>query len=232
MRKRLGFRLDEKLPLKAGIYFFGMAINCCGTAIFTLNGLGSDAMNTLFTAIAAKLDILPGNVYTVFNATMLLVGFLFARRYMGVGSFLMILVQGVFIDGWMRLFMQVPWLFEEWGWKIVMAAMGYLCRSFGGALSNAMCLGIAGFEACLFTLADRIWIEYKYLKMFSEIFYFVAALFLNGVYGVMTIVEVLFYGHGISFFMVRMNRTVLKKWGLDDERNNLARNRRTKAAKP
>lgn len=231
MQRISGNGLDRKLPLKGSLYFIGMAINCCGTAIFTLNGLGSDAMNTLFTAIADKLSILPGNVYTVFNTTMLLAGYLFARRYMGVGSFLMILVQGVFINGWMKLFLQVPWLFEQWGWKIVMAALGYLCRAFGGALSNAMCLGIAGFEACLFTLADHIHIEYKYLKMFSEIFYFVAALFLGGVYGIMTVVEVLFYGHGVSFFMVRMNRTVLRRWGIEDERNDLARNRRAKISR-
>ena len=79
----------------------GMAISCCWTAIFTLNGLGSDAMNTLFTAIASRMNILPGRIYTVFNLTMLLAGFLLARRYMGVGSVLMILVQGFFIDIWM-----------------------------------------------------------------------------------------------------------------------------------
>ncbi|MBC5580609.1 hypothetical protein H8S23_03735 [Anaerofilum sp. BX8] len=228
MEKKQNCAYGKKLPLKAGIYFMGMAISCCGTAIFTLNGLGSDAMNTLFTAIASRMNILPGRIYTVFNLTMLLAGFLLARRYMGIGSVLMILVQGFFIDIWMSCFLSVPWLFEGAGWKAAMAALGYVCRTFGCALSTSMCLGTAGFEACLFTLADRIRVEYKYLKMFSEIFYFAAALALGGVYGVMTIIEVLFYGCGLSFFMVGLNKTVWRRWDIDDRRNDLSRNNRRK----
>lgn len=219
-----------KLPLKVPIYFIGMAITCLGTAFFTLNALGSDAMNTLFTAIAVKLDILPGGVYTVFNTSMLLAGFLFAKRYMGIGSFLMILCQGFFINSWMLFLGRMPWLFEGVAWKTVSAGLGYVCRTLGGALSTSMCLGTAGFEACLFTLADKIKIEYKYLKMFSEVIYFIVALFLNGVYGIMTVVDVLFYGFGISFFMVRLNRGPWKSLGISDERNDLSRNRRRRAS--
>lgn len=230
MGKFLNPERNRKLPLKVGLYFTGMAVSCCGTAIFTLNGLGSDAMNTLFAAVAARAGILPGSIYTVFNTTMLLAGFMFARRYMGVGSVLMILVQGFFIDAWMQGLLSMPWLFQGAAWKTVMAVVGYLCRTFGCALSTSMCLGTAGFEACLFTLADKIRVEYKYLKMLSEVFYFVAALFLGGVYGVMTIIEVLFYGHGLSFFMVRLNRTVWRRWGIEDKRNDLSRNSRHKAS--
>ena len=79
----LNIQPNRQLPIKIGIYFAGTAINCLGTALLTLNALGSDAMNTLFVAIAAKLGVLSGDVYTVFNAAMLLAGFLFASRYMG-----------------------------------------------------------------------------------------------------------------------------------------------------
>lgn len=215
-----------KLWLKIPIYFAGMAIMCLGTAFFTRNELGSDAMNTLFTAIAVRLEILPGGVYTVFNTSMLLAGFLFAKRYMGIGSFLMILCQGFFLNFWMVALEQTPWLFEGAGWKTVSAVLGYVCRAFGGAVSTSVCLGTAGFEACLFSLADRIKIEYKYLKMFSEVIYFTAALFLGGIYGIMTVVEVLLYGAGISFFMIRLNRGPWKRLGISDERNELSRNKR------
>lgn len=231
-RRGLAYIEDRypKLLLKVPIYFAGMAVMCLGTAIYTINALGSDAMNTLFTAIAGKLEILPGGVYTVFNTSMLLVGFLFAKRYMGIGSFLMILCQGFFINFWMVLLGRMPWLFEGVIWKSVSAILGYVCRTLGGALSTSMCLGTAGFEACLFNLADKIKIEYKYLKMFSEVIYFVAALFLGGVYGIMTVTDVLFYGFGISFFMVRLNRGPWKRLGISDERNDLSRNRRRGSA--
>lgn len=227
----LNMEPDRKLPIKMAIYFAGMVIGCCGTALLTLNELGSDAMNTLFSAIAINFGILPGNIYTIFNTSMLLAGFLFARRYMGIGSFLMILVQGFFINFWMLLFARTPWLFEGLAWKAVAAACSHFCRIFGGALTTSVCLGTAGFEACLFSLADRIKIEYKYLKMTSEAVFFVLALFMNGVYGIMTIVEVLLYGCGISFFMVRLNRGPWKTLGFADERNELSRNKRRPAAK-
>ena len=73
----------------------------------------------------------------------------------------------------------------------------------------------------------------RYLRSVTfrlAVFLFVAALFLGGVYGVMTIIEVLFYGHGLSFFMVRLNRTVWRRWGIEDKRNDLSRNSRHKVS--
>ena len=222
----LNIKWDKKLPVRVLIYFIGTAISCCGTAIFTLNCLGSDAMNTLFMAIAGKLNVLTGDIYTVFNSIMLIAGFLFAKRYVGIGSIIQILIQGLFINTWIRIFNCTTFLFESFQWKAIMAAVCYVCKCLGIALNTSVCLGTAGFEACLFELADRIQIEYKYLKMASEVIFFGAALFLDGVYGVMTIVEVLFFGHGMSFFMVTLNKTLWPKIGIADERNDLVRNKR------
>lgn len=213
------------LLLKAVLFFIGTAISMCGFALMTINGLGSNAMNTLFVAVADNLGILPGVVYTVFNSTFVIVGFLFARKYMGIGSILMILVQGWFLDTWLELFSSYENLFSGFWMKLLIIVISYLLSRAGGGLSTSMCLGTAGFEACLFTLADKIKIEYKYLKILADMIYFGVALFLGGVYGVMTIVEVLFYGPGLSFFIILFNKTLLKKLGIADERNELSRNK-------
>ena len=226
------YAAEQKLLLRMGIYFLGTVITCLGTALLTLNGLGSDAMNTLFVAVADACKIPSGNMYTIFNSSMLLLGFLFAKRYMGIGSILMMLFQVFFINHWQRLLLGAPWLFTEAYWKIAVAVLSYFCRCFGGALSTSVCLGTAGFEACLFALADRIKVEYKYLKFFSEALFFGSALFLHSVYGIMTVVSVVFYGYGLSFFMIGLNRTVWKRLGIADERNELSRNRRGKMADP
>lgn len=214
-----------KLPLKMAIYFLGMIISCAGTAMITLNGLGSNAMNTLFSAIAVKLNVQLGNIYTAFNGTMLLVGFLFARRYMGIGSFLMLVVQGLFLNFWMGFFASnAPWLFRGWV-KCFTAVLGLVVNCLGLSLSFSMQLGTAGYEASLYTLADTIKIEYKYIKATSEVVFFLIAFFLNGVFGPLTIIE--WVAPFISsFFSEKFNKTLWTKLGIDDERNNLSRNRR------
>lgn len=224
-------KLERKVLLKIAIYILGMIVGCCGTSLLTVNALGSDAMNTFFVAIATKLNVRSGDVYTVFNSIMLIAGFLLARSYMGIGSLVQILIQGFFLNLWMMLFESAPWLFEGIFFKALMAIAAYICRSLGNALSNSVYLGIAGFEACLFALADRIKVEYKYLKMLSEVLFFAGAFFLDGVFGIMTIVSVFLYGHGVSFFMLRLDRGPWKKWGISDERNDLARNNRWKQAR-
>jgi hypothetical protein len=145
---------------------------------------------------------------------------------MGIASILMILVQGWFLDNWILMFSSNPELFTGFWMKFLMATISFLLVCAGAGLSTSMCLGIAGFEACLFTLADKIKIEYKYLKMTSEFFFFTLAMLLDGVYGIMTIVEVLLYGLGMSFFVIQYNRTFLKRLGMSDERNELGRNNR------
>lgn len=218
----------KRIAIKIPFYFLGLVISTCGTAIITTNALGSNAMNTLFTAVAVKLNMPPGNIYTIFNSTFLIVGFILARRYMGIASVLMILLQGWLINSWMLFFQNRPYLFIGIPMKGLMMLASYIFGCAGIGLSTSMCLGTAGFEACLFRLADRIKVEYKYLKMISEVLFFAAALFLNGVYGIMTIIEVLFFGHGVSYFIMLYNRTFLKKLGIADERNELSRNRRTR----
>ena len=107
-----------------------------------------------------------------------------------------------------------------------MSLIGLICSCAGGGLSTSMRLGTAGFEACLFTLADKITVEYKYLKMISEGFYFAAAMFLGGVYGIMTIAEIALYGPVLSFFIILYNKTLLKWLNIQDIRNELYRNSR------
>ncbi|MBG0785098.1 MAG: hypothetical protein H0S79_08330 [Anaerolineaceae bacterium] len=232
---KLGLRFSgpsvKKIIIKVVIYVIGMLVSTLGLAMMTANAMGSNAMNTLFTAVAVKLGLMPGVIYTIFNGTFLIVGFLFARRYMGIASVIMILIQGWFIDMWLVRLSAHPALFTGLAMRLVIGVVSFLLSCIGIAFSNSVCLGVAGFEGCLFALADKIKFEYKYLKIISEILYFISALFVNGVFGVMTLVNVFLFGPVMSAITIWFNRTVLTRLGLADERNELSRNRRKFAKK-
>jgi len=228
----VNFKLDtskegvRKLALRILIYFLSACVGACATALLNFNALGSNAMNTLFMAVAKKLDVLPGLIYTTFNGTFLVVGFLLARRYMGVGSILMLFTQGPLIDLFTVFFSQHPQLFEGPVNRAAVGVLSFFLYSFGLALGASMCFGIAGYEACLFALADRVRVEYKVLKTCSEVLYFVAAYLLGGVYGVMTVAQVLLHGSVFSWFVVQMNRHWWTPLGIANEKNELDRNKR------
>lgn len=224
-KENLGWNI-YKYSVKILLYFIGTFISTCGLAILTTNALGSNAMNTLFAAVAVQTSLSVGTIYTIFNSSFLLVGFILARRYMGIASFLMILSQGGLIDFWMAFFEKHPgWFIGFWP-KAAMAALGLLMSCFGGGISAATRLGTPGFESCLYTLADRIKIEYKYLKIISETFYLAAAWMLNGVFGIMTFVDVVSFGPLLSFFIINLDKTLFKWLKIPDERNELYRNSR------
>jgi uncharacterized membrane protein YczE len=176
--------------------------------------------------VSFKINVSVGLLYTVFNGFFLVVGFFVARSYVGIGSLLMLTVQGLFLNAWLGWFQRHPVLFSYPLFKVLMALAGLLCVSFGNALSVSVQLGTAGMEASLFALADRIKIEYKYLKIGSEILFFIAAFFLGGVYGIMTVAEVFLYGFLFSFFIIGLNKTLLRALRISDVRNELYRNNR------
>ena len=218
---------EKKLYLRIPIYLLGSIIGGCGSALVMLNRLGNNAMGTCFNAIAVKLGILPGLVYTCFNSFNLIIGFLFAREYMGIGSIFQILVQGYLMNAWIRFLSNaIPFAFTVPIYKALVAIASILITWIGQSLSFSMCLGTAGFEACLHAIAGKIMVEYKYLKTFTELFFFITGYFLDGVFGPLTIVEVFFFGFGMSYFTELLNRTLWKQLGIDDERNELSRNRR------
>jgi uncharacterized membrane protein YczE len=229
----LGSSISEpgRILVKIFLYILGTSLTTLGLAMMTANAMGSNAMNTLFTAVADKLDLTPGVIYTIFNGTFLIVGFLFARRYMGIASVLMILIQGWFIDMWLVCLLAHPLLFSGLVMRLVMGVLSFLLSCIGIAFSNSVCLGVAGFEGCLFALADKIKFEYKYLKISSEILYFISALFIDGVFGVMTLVNVFLFGPVMSSITIWFNRLILSHLGLADERNELSRNRRKSTKK-
>ncbi len=230
--KSLGYiSRPRKILVKILLYILGTSLTTLGLATMTANALGSNAMNTLFTAVAAKLEWMPGVIYTIFNGTFLLIGFLFAKRYMGFASVLMILIQGWFIDNWLVWLSGHPEFFSGIWMRLLMGIISFLLSCVGISFSNSVGLGVAGFEGCLFALADKIKFEYKYLKIISEVLFFISALFINGVFGVMTLVNIFLFGPAMSSITIWFNRTVLERLGIADERNELSRNRRKLAGK-
>lgn len=217
----------KKYILKVALYAAAMLISSLGISILALGSLGMAAMNTCFLAAANLFEIELGKIFTFFNGAFLLIGFCFAgKKYMGIGSVLTILLLGPSVDMWTSFFMRMPALFETGPLKILVIAVGYAAAQFGMALSTGMRLGCAGFEACLFELADRISVEYKYLKIISEVIFFAAALAMGGAFGVLTLVEIFISPVVFSFILIRMNAGLFKKLGISDIRNELYRNNR------
>lgn len=214
-------KVDKRLVIRCCIAAVALTINSFGLALTARNGWGGDSMNMFFNATARLLGLSPGNVYSLFNGSLLLVGFWVAHESMGVGSIIHLLFFGSLIDLWSRILEQFSGAFELLPWQLVFALLGLVTHACGNGLFIACRMGIPGFESMLFKLAAYINKPYKLVKVTSDLIYFITALLMGGVYGVMTLVFAFCAGPAISFFITTLNRVLLTPLGIGDPRNQL-----------
>ena len=195
-----------------------------GLAIATKVAWGSDSTTTFLTALGVKLGITIGTMFVIFNGSFMVIGFLFCRKDMGVGSVVQAFFQGWVVDRWIEMLGNWPILFENPYLKALMAVVALLLFGFGCGFMFAMRLGMPGFEAMLFKISDKIVVEYKFIKIGFDVLFFLGGLLLHGVFGIMTVAFMLLNGPLSSFATIQLNRTLLKALNIDDDRNKLYRN--------
>lgn len=214
-------KINKQLIMRCCIAAAALAINSFGLALTACNGWGGDSMNMFFNATARLLGLTSGNIYTIFNGSLLLVGFLIAKESMGIGSIIHLLFFGSLIDLWTRLFERFDWTFELLPWQLSFALLGLMAHACGNGLFIACRMGIPGYESMLFKLAEHINKPYKLVKVTSDLLYFITALMMGGIYGVMTLVFAFCAGPAISFFITNLNRVLLTPLGIGNSRNQL-----------
>ena len=216
----------KQILLKVCLYLFGTIFSTAGMTLAVLNDLGASPMTTCFAAVAERMGWRLGSMFTLFNSSFLFIGLLFASRYMGITSLLMLFIQGPMLNFWHRIFSSQDSWFSGFTPKFCVAIVGFLVTEVGLSVGMSARLGTPGFESCLFSSADKLIIEYKYLKIVSEALFLAIGIVLGGAFGIMTFVETFLAAPINSEIVIRLNNTLLKRLGIDDERNELYRNNR------
>lgn len=186
--------------------FLGINLVALSVNLFLRANLGSDPLTVLQEGIHLALGISVGQASLLYNAIVLAVAFFFAKKGLGIGTFVYILLVGGFIDGYGMLFDLFKFSGLSLPSRIASFALGQLALSIGFALVIHVKFGTNGLDALLLVIEEKLTIPYRTLKTVADILYTLAGALMGGVVGLGTVVSMLTTGLLVSSIRKRLQK--------------------------
>lgn len=194
------------------LYFISCFCIAVGISIFVNTKWGSDPISVWLDGLHRAFSISLGNASTINTCGTLVVAFIVARKYFGVGTMIGIFFLGPIlnvVDPYIQIFVSNH---TNWYWKMVMLLTGELVICIGAGLSIATRFGCAAIDCILLKIVDSTKVPYQYLKIIADILYTLCGFLLGGIVGIGSVFSAIVTGVLISYFKKLFEKTIIKWW--------------------
>lgn len=178
-----------------GITLIGFSV-----AIFRLIAFGTDpysAMNLGFT------NIFPysyGTMQLAVNLVLLLFQLRFAKKTMGVGSFINLILLAYMSDYFLYVLKTVPINYELLEIRILLLLISLICLTFAISLYTISDLGIAPYDCLSVFMSEKWGIKYHWCRIMTDSTCIAIAFLLDSEIGIITLFLALCTGPFVSYF--------------------------------
>lgn len=172
----------------------------CGVALFLQCGLGSDPIGILCDGISRSLGIQFGNASLLYNLVMIILALLIAKKNMGAGTIIYAVFSGYFIDFYSWILTPLHLAEKIFIIKILVYLVGEVLFAFALALLIRFKLGMNALDALLYKIEEKTKIKYSMLRTGADFVYTVIGYLLSGVFGIGTVISILFTGTLVGVF--------------------------------
>ena len=196
----------ERKARRVGVMCVGILLLSLGIALFKITLMGNDPSTAMVMAIGDRAGVDFSIILLITNSMWFLVELLFARKMIGIGTFVNWLFVGViasfFLSG-INAWFVLP---ESFAARLGVMAVGILILSLGCALYQTADVGIAPYDAISLIMARHLPVPYFWCRMITDSICAVVAVAFGGIVGLGTLVCALGLGPFISFFTVHVAR--------------------------
>lgn len=182
----------------------------CGVALFLQCGLGSDPIGILCDGISRSLGIQFGHASLIYNIVLIVLSLCVAQKNIGLGTVIYAVFSGYFID--VYCWMLTPLHLSEQGFltKICVYLVGELLFALALALLIRFKLGMNALDALLYKLEEKTRIKYSLLRTCIDFVYTLIGFSLGGIFGIGTVISILFTGTLVGIFTKETKKPVLR----------------------
>lgn len=173
-----------------------------GVAFILIANIGSDSITVVQDGMHQIFHISYGQASLTYNIVMILVAFIFARNYFGVGTVLSALLTGFVID---LAYTIITFILTFVGdsnlvISIICFILGQVIYSYGLSTLIKCHLGMNSLDSLLTMISTKTNSSYKYLRISADLLLVFIGWMLGGVVGIGTICSILFTGTLIDYF--------------------------------
>lgn len=199
--------LLEKAFLKKLFFFLlGLAFVGLGVNLIVEARLGGDSITVLYMGISERFSAAYGTSAYIYNAVIILLALLFAREYVGLGTFLYFFVVGAFVFLFEVLFARFGVHTERTFGQYVFFFSGQTVLALGLAMVISVKIGLNGLDCLILTIQKKFSFSYRMLKVLADLTITLLGFLLGGLVGVGTVLSVLTLGWMIQHFIGCLSR--------------------------
>lgn len=178
----------------------GITLISFSVAIFRLIAFGTDpysAMNLGFTNI---FPLSYGTMQLAVNLVLLLFQLRFAKKTMGVGSFINLILLAYMSDYFLYVLKTVPINYELLEIRILLLLISLICLTFAISLYTISDLGIAPYDCLSVFMSEKWGIKYHWCRIMTDSTCIAFAFMLDSEIGIITLFLALCTGPFVSYF--------------------------------
>ncbi|MED4039748.1 hypothetical protein [Niallia taxi] len=178
----------------------GITLISFSVAIFRIIAFGTDpysAMNLGFTNI---FPLSYGTMQLAVNLVLLLFQLRFAKKTMGVGSFINLILLAYMSDSFLYVLKTVPINYELLEIRILLLLISLICLTFAISLYTISDLGIAPYDCLSVFMSEKWGIKYHWCRIMTDSTCIAFAFMLDSEIGIITLFLALCTGPFVSYF--------------------------------
>lgn len=200
--------------IKLVILMIGNIISALGIALFYAVNIGTDPISVLVDGQHNLLKLSYGNVTLINNIIWIIYGFIFARKYLKIGTIVIGLTTGYFLDLFVSMFEKLIQPSTTYLVKAILLIPAVMLLALGTAMVINLDVGVGTWNLLILSIRDKTKIQIKWIKITLDFIYTITGYLMGGIIGLGTIVGVVLTGPLIDFFIPicdKANGVVLKK---------------------
>lgn len=203
-------KLKHQLGVKLVLLFLSIILVGFGAYSLVHSGIGGDAILVFQDGISVFTGIELGIIIMIVNAVMTIFLFMINKSMINIGTLAFIFLLGptVALFSEISLF-PIPTSFIE---SLMIFIIASVIVTFGISLYLYADVGYTAFEGLLIEIKDRTNIRFAYIKILTDIFFFIIGIFLGGTFGWGSVISVFIFGPLIDFYLYILKKTnIIKK---------------------
>lgn len=183
---------------KSLLIILGIVIAAFGIAITYKTGIGTNPMATASDGITKVLPLNYGYANLLLNFIFLVIAFFVKRDKINIGTLLMVLTMGIFINLFTGLLIaDIP--FTQY--QLIYNVLGTIITSLGIAIIVLVDFGIGPYDLMTEVIIDKLKCSYRMAKIIADSSLLVVGIMMGGVFGLGTVGNVILVGIFIQLFI-------------------------------
>jgi len=204
MNDHLNKVLKTVLALFISAALLGISVN-----LYIYAGLGSDSITVFEDGLHSFVPMNMGTASYVYSFVTISLAFLIGKKHIGWISIAYSLLCGPSINFFNRLFSSMQ-LFDQPFLRVLVLCLAIFCTALSCTILILTKNGMNSLDAIATGLAERIHLEYKYIRTSLDIVLIIAGWLMGGTIGIGTIPAVLLTGTLIDklvhVFQLKLNQ--------------------------